>query len=249
MKTLALIPARYNASRFPGKLMAPLRGVPVIRHTYAAVVDTGLFDDVMVVTDSPAIYDEIICHGGRAFMSRRRHETGSDRIAEAAADLDADIVINVQGDEPFTRREPLEKLLAVFEAPDAGHIDVASLMQEMRLQPQIDDPNFVKVAVDGQGFALLFSRAPIPHPFAANVRPTYYEHIGIYAFRKQALLDFADTPPTPLERAEKIECLRYLEMGKKIKMVVTDYMGVEIDTPDDLRNAEKLLDNRSNCPQ
>lgn len=242
MKVLALIPARYGASRFPGKLMAPLRGVPVIRRTYAAVAGTGLFDDVIVVTDSPEIYHEITHHGGRAFMSRRSHETGSDRIAEAAATLDADIVVNVQGDEPFTKREPLEKLLAVFDAPDAERIDLASLMQEMHNRRQIDDPNFVKVAVDRHGFALFFSRAPIPYLRATDIRPVYYEHIGIYAFRKQALLDFTGAPATPLERAEKIECLRYLEMGKKIKMVVTDYMGIEIDTPEDLHDAEKLLD-------
>lgn len=241
MKIIALIPARYGASRFPGKMMALLKGIPVIRRTYQAVRHTGLFDDVAVVTDSEEIYNEITTHGGKAIMSRKAHETGSDRIAEAAAHLDADLIVNVQGDEPFTKREPLEKLLAVFNEADAGQIDLASLMQVMHHKEQIADPNYVKVAVDLNNFALMFSRSPLPYHRDTSLHPTYYEHIGIYAFRKQALLDFSQTPASPLESIEKIECLRYLEHGKRIKMVVTDYMGVEIDTPEDLLNAEKLL--------
>jgi 3-deoxy-D-manno-octulosonate cytidylyltransferase len=241
MKIIALIPARYGASRFPGKMMALLKGIPVIRRTYQAVVNTGLFEETAVVTDSEEIYNEITAHGGNAIMSRKAHETGSDRIAEAAEHFEADIIVNVQGDEPFTKREPLEKLLAVFHETDAAQIDLASLMQMMYHKEQIADPNYVKVAVDLNNFALMFSRSPIPYRRDTNLHPTYYEHIGIYAFRKQALLDFSKTPPSPLESIEKIECLRYLEHGKKIKMVATDYMGVEIDTPEDLLNAEKLL--------
>lgn len=241
MKIVALIPARYGASRFPGKMMALLKGVPVIRRTYEAVLATGLFHDVAVVTDSREIYHEITSHGGKAIMSLKEHETGSDRIAEAAAGLEADIIVNVQGDEPFTNREPLEKLLAVFYATDAGNIDLASLMQVMHDEKQINDPNYVKVAVDLHNYALMFSRMPIPYRRDKEVEPVYYEHIGVYAFRKQALLDFSQTPASPLEKAEKIECLRYLENGKKMKMVVTDYMGIEIDTPEDLINAEKYI--------
>jgi 3-deoxy-D-manno-octulosonate cytidylyltransferase len=241
MKVVALIPARYGASRFPGKMMALLKGVPVIRRTYQATVSTGLFDDVAVVTDSQEIYDEIVNHGGQAIMSKKEHETGSDRIAEAAEHVDADIIVNVQGDEPFTRREPLEKLLAVFHEHGADRIDLASLMQVMHDSVQINDPNYVKVAVDKDNFALIFSRLPIPFHRNKDCVPTYYEHIGIYAFRKQALLDFSKTPMSPLENSEKIECMRYLEHGKKIKMVVTDYMGIEIDTPEDLVHAEKLI--------
>ena len=243
MKIVALIPARYGASRFPGKMMALLKGVPVIRHTYEATIATNLFDDVAVVTDSKEIYDEIISNGGKAIMSKKNYETGSDRIAEAAENMDdADIIVNVQGDEPFTRREPLEKLLAVFDEPDADQIDLASLMQVMHNSEQIQDPNYVKVAIDLNNYALMFSRSPIPYHRNIDIEPIYYEHIGIYAFRKQALLDFYRTPMSPLESAEKIECLRYLENGKKIKMVITDYMGIEIDTPEDLANAEKYID-------
>lgn len=241
MKIVALIPARYGASRFPGKMMALLKGVPVIRRTYQATIATNLFDDVAVVTDSKEIYDDIVNNGGKAIMSIKSHETGSDRIAEAAENIDADIIVNVQGDEPFTKREPLEQLLAVFNGADANQIDLASLMQVMHDSVQVQDPNYVKVAVDLNNFALMFSRLPLPYHRNMDIQPTYYEHIGIYAFRKQALLDFAKTPMSPLESIEKIECLRYLENGKKIKMVVTDYMGVEIDTPEDLINAEKLI--------
>jgi 3-deoxy-D-manno-octulosonate cytidylyltransferase len=244
MKIAALIPARYRSSRFPGKLMKMLHGKPVIVRTYEAVVQTGLFETIIVATDSPEIYDAITAHGGRAVMSKKEHPSGSDRIAEAAADIDADVIVNVQGDEPFTSRPSLEKLLALFDGDDAAQIDVASLMQELTEEDKIEDPNYVKVVVDKQGYALLFSRAPIPYPRNRSaVEVKYYEHIGLYAFRKQALIDFANTPRGYLETIEEIECLRYLENGKKMKMALTDYMGIEIDTAEDLANAEKLLNN------
>lgn len=242
MKAIALIPARYNASRFPGKLMSLLGGKTVILRTYEATCRAGLFDEVCVVTDSSVIYDEIINHGGKALMSLTEHECGSDRIAEAASHFpDADLIVNVQGDEPFTRREPLEALLDVFSGPDADQIDLASLIHPMEDLSQIDDPNFVKVVVDRHFFALMFSRSRIPYPRAVLEDTVYYEHVGVYAFRREALLEFSRTPMGMLERAEKIECLRYLENGRKMKMVVIPYMGVEIDTPDDLLNAEKYL--------
>jgi len=242
MKTIALIPARYDATRFPGKMMAMIGGVSVIRMTYEATVNTGLFDEVYVVTDSDVIMEEIIAYGGKAIKSIKEHECGSDRIAEAAEQMNADIIVNVQGDTPFTKREALEALLAVFDGPGAENIDLASLMQEMHIQQQIDDPNFVKVIVDQQDFALYFSRSVIPYRRDMDVPVNFYEHIGVYAFRRQALLDFYHTPATPLERAEKVECIRYLETGKKIKMVLTDYMGIEIDTPDDLERANELIE-------
>lgn len=241
MTTIAMIPARYAATRFPAKLMQPLGNKTVIRHTYDNTVATGLFDAVYVVTDSDIIFHEITANGGKAIMSTRNHESGSDRIAEAIENLPASIVVNVQGDEPFVKKEPLQKLLSVFEAADGGTVQVASLMQVMTNPEQIKDPNFVKVAVDKNFNALLFSRSVIPFPRSVETAPVYYEHIGVYAFRRQALLDFTQWPMTPLESAEKIECLRYLENGVGIKMVVTDYMGVEIDTPEDLVKAAELL--------
>ncbi len=241
MKIVAMIPARYAATRFPAKLMQLLGNKTVILHTYQNTVATGLFKDVYVVTDSQIIYDEIISHGGKAIMSIAEHESGSDRIAEAVKKLDVDIVVNVQGDEPFVKKEPLQKLLNVFEGEEGKNIQVASLMQILADEKNINDPNYVKVAVDKKMNALIFSRSIIPYPRDKSVAIIYYEHIGVYAFRKQTLLDFTQLEITPLEAAEKIECLRYLENGVSIKMVVTDYMGIEIDTPEDLKKATALL--------
>jgi len=238
MKTIAMIPARYAATRFPAKLMQLLKDKTVIRHTYDNTVATGLFDEVVVVTDSDIIYNEITQHGGRAVMSVQQHESGSDRIAEAAAGMEVDIVVNVQGDEPFVQKEPLEQLLQTFTDPG---VQVASLMQVLTEEKFINDPNYVKVAVDKKMNALFFSRSVIPYPRDKNIAPVYYEHIGVYAFRKQALLNFTQWEITPLEAAEKVECLRYLENGVPLKMVITQYMGIEIDTPEDLERAAKLL--------
>ena len=238
IKKIAFIPARYAATRFPAKLMQQLGNKTVIRHTYDNTVNTGLFDEVVVVTDSEIIYNEIVTNGGKAVMSIKEHESGSDRIAEAIADMVVDIVVNVQGDEPFVQKEPLQKLLQVFED---DNVQVASLMQILTEKQYIVDPNYVKVAVDKNMNSLLFSRSPIPYHRDKTVSPIYYEHIGVYAFRKQALLNFSNWQMTPLEVAEKIECLRYLENGVPLKMVITEYMGVEIDTPEDLEKAIQLL--------
>ena len=234
----AFIPARYAATRFPAKLMQALGTKTVIRHTYDNTVATGLFDEVYVVTDSEIIFNEITSHGGKAIMSKQEHESGSDRIAEAIEHLAIDIVVNVQGDEPFVKKEPLEKLIAVFKDEK---VEVASLMQVLTNTELIADPNYVKVAVDKNMNALFFSRSVIPYARNTEIAIPYYEHIGVYAFKKQALLNFTNWPMSPLEAAEKIECLRYLENGVSIKMVVTSYMGVEIDTPEDLIKAAKLL--------
>jgi 3-deoxy-manno-octulosonate cytidylyltransferase (CMP-KDO synthetase) len=237
-KVGAFIPARYAATRFPAKLMQLLGDKSVIRHTYDNTKATGLFDEVYVVTDSEIIFDEIVNNGGKAIMSKRTHESGSDRIAEAIQDLAIDIVVNVQGDEPFVKRQPLEQVLACFRDEK---VQVASLMQVLTNQASIEDPNYVKVAVDKNWNALFFSRSVIPYPRDKALAITYYEHVGVYAFKKQALIDFTNWPMSPLEAAEKIECLRYLENGVAIKMAVTDYMGVEIDTPEDLLKAAALL--------
>jgi 3-deoxy-manno-octulosonate cytidylyltransferase (CMP-KDO synthetase) len=238
MKSIALIPARYAATRFRGKLMAELKGKTVIRHTYDATVATGLFDEVVVVTDSDVIYEEITYSGGKAMMSKGEHESGTDRIAEAAVSLEADVFVNVQGDTPFVKKDPLEKLLQQFRDPS---VQVGSLMQVLEDRQLIQDPNYVKVCVDKKMNALFFSRSVIPYPRNKEIPITYYEHIGVYAFRKEALMNFTSWPVTPLEDAEKVECLRYLENGVPIRMVVTDFMGVEIDTPEDLARAEELL--------
>jgi 3-deoxy-manno-octulosonate cytidylyltransferase (CMP-KDO synthetase) len=240
MKIISMIPARYSASRFPGKLMQDLGGKSVILRTYEATVATNLFDDVFVVTDSEIIYNEIISNGGKVLMSKKEHECGSDRIAEAVEFMDIDIVINVQGDEPFTEKESLKKLIEVFKDDHEKSIDLASLMVHITDEEEINNPNTVKVVVDQSSFALYFSRSPIPFPRDKNAGAKYYKHKGIYAFRKKAILDFYRLPMLPLEASEKIECIRYLEYGKRIKMVETDVQGVEIDTPEDLERAKKL---------
>lgn len=241
MKTIAMIPARYAATRFPGKLMQKLGDKSVIVHTYENTMATRLFDEVMVVTDSPIIFDEITHYGGYVIMSKQPHESGSDRIAEAVADLDVDIVVNVQGDEPFVNKEALLKLLNVFYEDGGTDVQVASIMQQIKDEKLISDPNYVKVAIDKNMNALMFSRSPIPYHRNIDIEPVYYEHIGIYAFRKQALINFTNWPMSPLELIEKIECLRYLENGVPLKMVISDYMGIEIDTPEDLEKARSLI--------
>ncbi len=236
-----MIPARYGASRFPGKLMQDLGGKPVIVRTYEATKETNLFDEVYVVTDSDVIFQEIELNGGKAIMSKKEHDCGSDRIAEAVEHMDVDIVVNVQGDEPFTSKEGLEQVLSVFKGTDAEKIDLASLMTEIHDWKEISDPNCVKVIVDKENFALYFSRSPIPYPRDKNASMQYYKHKGIYAFRKQAIMDFHKLPMRSLEGVEKIECIRYLEYGKNIKMAISNTQGIEIDTPEDLIRANKVL--------
>lgn len=235
-----MIPARYQASRFPAKLMQDLSGKPVIVRTYEAALGTGLFDEVFVVTDSPVISESISSVGGKVVMSKKQHESGSDRIAEAVERMDVDIVINVQGDEPFIDKVSLGKIIQVFENDTAKEIDLASLMTPITDWEEISNPNTVKVIVDNQNCALYFSRSPIPYPRDKEAHATYYKHKGIYAFRKSALMDFQRLPMLPLEAKEKIEAIRFLEYGKKIKMVETHVTGIEIDTPEDLERARKV---------
>jgi len=241
MKVIAVIPARYASTRFPAKLMQDLGGKTVILRTYEAAIHTKLFDDVFVVTDSELIFNEISSNGGKAIMSIKEHESGSDRIAEAVQNIEVDIVINVQGDEPFIDAEPLAKVIEVFKNDTAKQVDLASLMREIKNENEINNPNNVKVVVDQNGFALYFSRSVIPYPRERNVGVRYFQHIGIYAFRKQALLDFYSLPMKSLEASEKLEQLRYLEYGKRIKMVETSHIGIGIDTPEDLEKARKLV--------
>ena len=241
MKTIAFIPARYAATRFPGKLMKMLGDKTIIRHTYENTLRTLLFDEVIVVTDSEIIFDEIVSNGGYAVMSKNQHESGSDRIAEAAADIDVDIIVNVQGDEPFVKKELLQNLLKAFDHDLKQKVQVASVMHEISDIDSIINPNHVKVVVDKEQNALLFSRSVIPFHRDKNISQAYYKHIGIYAFRKQALISFTQWPLSPLEAVEKLEQLRYLENGVKIKMVLTNESPVSIDSPEDLENARKIF--------
>lgn len=244
MKIIAVIPARYASTRFPAKLMQDLGGKTIITQTYEATVATGLFDDVFVVTDSDLIYNEIQSKGGKVVRSIKEHESGSDRIAEAVLNIDADIVINVQGDEPFVNKSNLEKLITIFKEDKAVKVDVASLMTPITAWEDIENPNNVKVVVDNANVALYFSRSVIPYKRDAGVDVTYYQHIGIYAFRKDALMEFSTLPMKFLEASEKLEQLRYLEHGKRIKMAETEELGVGIDTEEDLEKARVLWNKR-----
>jgi len=241
MTTVAMIPARYESSRFPGKLLKMLGGKPIIVQTYEAALATMLFDEVYVVTDHELIQDAIEKIGGKVIISKRKHQCGTDRIAEVVGDIAVDIVVNIQGDEPFIKREPLEKLLRVFKEEEVQQVDVASLMREISDWDDIANPDFVKVVTDSNNFALYFSRSPIPYPRNNKKEVRYFGHIGVYAFRKQAILDFSKLPIRPLEAVEELENLRCLECGMKMKMVETDFKGIGIDTPEGLKKAAKYL--------
>lgn len=236
-----MIPARYAATRFPAKLMQTLGDKTIIRHTYDNTAATGLFDEVWVVTDSDIIFEEISANGGNVRRSVREHESGSDRIAEAVADMDVEIVLNVQGDEPFVNKDALARLLNAFRGEEGQHVQVASMMEVMDDPERIQNPNNVKVVVDQHNNSLLFSRSVIPFPRNNDITITHYQHKGVYAFRKSALMKFTSWPMTPLEEAEKIECLRYLEHGIQLKMVVVEKMGINIDTPQDLEKAREMI--------
>jgi 3-deoxy-manno-octulosonate cytidylyltransferase (CMP-KDO synthetase) len=240
VKIIAVIPARFAATRFPGKLMQVLGDKSVIRHTYDNTINTGLFHEVVVATDSDIIYNEIISNGGRVVMSTREHESGSDRIAEAVEGLDVDIIVNVQGDEPFMERNPLARLIAVFSDEK---VQVASLMHKIDDDGQLQNPNIVKLVVDKNNFSLLFSRSCIPYKRNDQAEVNFWRHIGVYAYRKNALLQFVPWPMGVLENIEKLEQLRYLENGISIKMVETTFTSIGIDTPEDLEKARVLLNS------
>lgn len=237
----AFIPARYAATRFPAKLMQLLGNKTVIRHTYDATVATGLFNEVIVVTDSDVIYNEIVNHGGKAIMSKKTHESGSDRIAEAVADLPVDVIINVQGDEPFMAKEPLQKLVQLFTDEK---VQVGSLMRVIKTREELEANSAVKVVVNKNNDALYFSRNIIPYVANLDSKINHYLHIGVYGYRKQTLLNFTSWAPGLLEQAEKLEQLRYLENGVPIRMALVDFTSVAIDTPEDLQHAQKIWDNK-----
>jgi 3-deoxy-manno-octulosonate cytidylyltransferase (CMP-KDO synthetase) len=237
MIIVAAIPARYAATRFPGKLMQMLGNKTIIRHVYDNTVSTGLFNDVFVVTDSDIIYKEIKDSGGKVIMSKKVHESGSDRIAEAIAEMNIDVIVNVQGDEPFIKKEPLEKLVRLF---NDDSIQVASLMRKISKEEALN-PNNVKVVTDKSGYALYFSRSIVPYQRDGKTNAEYFLHVGVYAYKKDALIKFTKLPQSSLEKIEKLEQLRYLENGIKIKMAETEYNNIAIDTPEDLERAKSSL--------
>ena len=232
MKKIALIPARVESKRFYGKLLKKLSGVPIIIRTYQSALKTNVFDEVYVVTDSDQIIDLLKSINGNYLKSSSHHESGTDRIAEVAVDLEYDIIVNLQGDEPFINKSSIEKLVNEFKNIE---VEMASLMRKFNDKDELNNPNNVKVIVDKDYYSINFSRIPM------NSDKDNYKHIGVYAFRKETLIEFSKMEKTIMEKKEKIECLRYIENGKKIKMVKTDFSGISIDTPEDLIRAEEYL--------
>jgi len=238
MKAIAVIPARFDSTRFPGKPLAKLGNKYIIQRVYEQTKSSGLFAEVIVGTEDQRIFEAVAEFGGKVTLTSKKHRSGTDRVAEVCKKLpccsDAEVIVNVQGDEPFITEEPLNELIKVFTDPS---VQVASLMH--KITQDITDPNTVKVVCDNNNNALYFSRLPIPYPSSSET--DYFKHVGVYAFRRKILLEFVELPVSKLERIEKLEQLRFLENGYQIRMVLTDYKGIGIDTPHDLKKAENLL--------
>ena len=240
MTISALIPARLNSTRLEKKLLKNLEGIPLIVRTYRNVISTNLFDEVVVVTDSNEIIQILKTHNIKYLKSKKLHNTGTDRIAEFANTLKSEIIFNVQGDEPFLNKEDLSKIITEFKKDSNMIVNVVSLMIKLTNVDEINNPNNVKVVVDNNNDSVLFSRSTIPFD-KDDLKPNYYKHIGVYAFRSLYLKKFAKYDQTPLEKAEMIEALRIVEHGEKIRMIEIFKEHVSIDTIDDLKIAKSIL--------
>ena len=240
LSIVAVIPARYASTRLPGKALADLGGRPMIEHVYRRVSLARVLSDVIVATDDLRIATRVSDFGGKVRLTKATHETGTDRLAEVAASLDCDVVVNVQGDEPLVDPRAIEELVAPFAGDPS--VQMTTLFRRIHDTAELNNPNITKVVVDRGGFALYFSRAPIP--YLRDPRggwPPLYRHIGLYAYRRSALLVLASLEPTPLERAESLEQLRALEHGIRIKAVETQYESFGVDTAEDLEQVRRLL--------
>jgi 3-deoxy-manno-octulosonate cytidylyltransferase (CMP-KDO synthetase) len=250
MPALVVIPARYASTRFPGKALAPLDGKPLIQHVYENSTGSRLASEVIVATDSTEILEAVESFGGKAVMTSAEHPSGTDRIAEAASETDYDIIVNVQGDEPLMRPEIIDSAIGLL---DDGRASMGTLAARIKDSGEIPDPNVVKVVFDAEGFALYFSRAPIPYHRqqwkslrdAEAGSGTLYRHIGIYSYRRDVLMRLTGLEPSALERTEKLEQLRALENGMRIKVGVTEHETMGVDTPEDLERVKKCLSTSS----
>ena len=240
MKISALIPARYNSKRFPGKLMKKLGDKTVIQQTYESVLNCNLFDEVYVITDSELIFNDLKKNNLNVLYSKTNHDCGTDRIAEFTNKFDSEIIFNVQGDEPFIDQNGLKSLVNIFKDDTQQKIQIASLMTTIEDKNEISDPNVVKVVVDNDDFAIYFSRHSIPYNVDKKIL-NYLKHIGVYALRIDLLKKFSAKGKTNLESIEKIEAIRFIEMGYRIKMVMTDKFSIGIDTIDDLKKANEII--------
>ncbi|MBP3231621.1 3-deoxy-manno-octulosonate cytidylyltransferase [Anaerovibrio sp.] len=232
MNTLCVIPARFASTRLPGKPLADIAGKPMIVRVYQQASKARRLTGVIAAVDDERVYEAVVSNGGRAMMTAKDHPTGTDRLAEvAAAHPEAELIINVQGDEPMIEPAIIDELAAAFD--DDPDLQMATVKSPMESQADINNPNNVKVVTDKNGYALYFSRSPLPY-FRENTGMTVYKHIGIYAYKRDFLLEYAKMMPTQLEQTESLEQLRALENGYKIKVIETDYHFVGVDTPEDL---------------
>jgi 3-deoxy-manno-octulosonate cytidylyltransferase (CMP-KDO synthetase) len=236
--SIAVIPARYASTRLPGKPLRKIRKKPLIQIIYENVMGTGLFEEVIVATDDNRIFDTVQSFNGKVEMTSSHYSCGTERVAKVAQNREVDVVVNVQGDELFIDNEPLQQLLNAF---DTDEVKVATLIHPITDYSIINDPNRVKVVFDIQDNAIYFSRSPIPYYCDKNSTQKFFRHIGVYAFRRDALLQIASLPQSYLEKIEKLEQLRLLENGIKIKVVKTNYSGFSIDTEEDLKKSANIL--------
>jgi 3-deoxy-manno-octulosonate cytidylyltransferase (CMP-KDO synthetase) len=244
LHAIAIIPARYASSRFPGKALATIAGRTMIDHVYERASRARSLAEVWVATDDARIRNAVISFGGRVVMTRPDHPSGTDRIAEAAQSLKADVVVNVQGDEPLLDPEEIDAVIEPFRAdPELVMTTAATPIRDPR---DVLDPNVVKVVLDGRGDALYFSRLPVPYHRSGETGH-HLRHLGLYAYRREFLFTYAALPPTPLERAEALEQLRALENGYRIRVVMTEHVSLGVDTPADLERARAMLE-RADAP-
>ena len=242
MKILCVIPARYASTRLPGKPLADIAGKPMICRVYEQAVQAKSLAGVLAAVDDQRVYDAVVQNGGQAMMTSPDHPTGTDRLDEvAAAYPDMDLIINVQGDEPLIDPELIDELAAVFD--EDPQLQMATVMTPMSTQAEMQNPNNVKVVTDKKGYALYFSRSLLPYPRGPHGRPVY-KHIGIYAYKRDFLLRYAQMEPTPLEQTESLEQLRALENGYRIRVIETDRRFVGVDTPEDLAEVNGIFKKR-----
>jgi len=240
MKVVGIIPARYASSRLPGKPLKDICGKPMIQRVYEQVKLSDTLDGVIVATDDKRIYDIVKGFGGEVVMTSAEHKTGTDRLAEVAKELSAEIIVNIQGDEPLINPEMIDQ--AVRPLLEDANIRMGTLKHKINYQAEIENPNVVKVVTDNDDFALYFSRSIIPY-HRTDADTTYYKHIGLYVYRREFLLDYAQMEPTPLELKESLEQLRALENGYKIKVIETEYQAIGVDTQDDLERVRKIVES------
>ncbi|MBI3754552.1 MAG: 3-deoxy-manno-octulosonate cytidylyltransferase, partial [Deltaproteobacteria bacterium] len=245
MNVVAIIPARYGSTRLVGKALLDIAGKPMIQWVYERAGKARLVHDVVAATDDKRIFDAVKGFGGKAVMTSASHKSGTDRLAEAATNIKCDVVVNVQGDEPLIEPGMIDE--AVKPLVDDSEVDMATLKTKILDAEELNNPNIVKVVTDKNGSALYFSRYPIPYVREqGQEKNIHYKHIGLYVYRKDFLLKFAGLKPTPLEEAEKLEQLRALENGYKIKVVETKYNSIGVDTKEDLERVRGLWPNRKN---